>query len=829
MPRFRLTLLLALASLGVLSSASWSAVDTPPRLVRVNLDPNVTVERLFEVGVDVIEIKRGSHCLVLEWPGDEAKLGSIGARVTLVDADPGRTAAERARADFASRPAPPRKARPSGSGLLAPPPFGSGGMGGYWTLAEVKMKLDQLVGDDTQNLVADQIDSIGATRQNRPVWGLKIGKAVSPPDTRPVAYYSAVTHAREPEGMQALFYFVDDLLSKYGTDPTATYLLDHRVVYIVPIVNPDGYVRNQTTNPNGGGLWRKNLRDNNNNSVVDNNDGVDINRNYGFQWGLGSGSSPLQSAADYRGPAAFSEPETQAQRDIVTLLRPVTGISFHTYSDLWLSPWGYTTAAPPDSNKFHEWNDEVTTGANGYLSGQGPRILYPVSGEFNDWCYGDTLLKPRAYTWTPEVGGPFDGFWPAPSRIVPLAEENLRGCYYVASIAGPYVRVESASLVEGTLDAGFSAHVSVRAKNRGQTGLAGPGLAATMTSLSAGASVLSGAIAYPDLSSFQSADATGGATFQVAADDTVTPGRLLRFRVDFSAPDGFFSRDTVDVLAGTPTVLFSDGGHNGLGLWTGGWGIETTDPNHAGPIFSDSPNANYPQSADDPHRITAPFDLSAGVHAYAFYDARWIFEENYDCGLVEGSLDGVNWTPLTATGSSLGREAEDGTQPVGGPVYDGSRYLWAPERADLSAFTGPAATAARFRFRVRSDVGTQLDGMRVDSVRIVLFDPAQQPLPVAVGDAGRGAFALATPSPNPARGPVRLSFTLPTSGEARLEVLDVQGRRVRTLASGARAAGQYAHGWDLRDERGHPVAAGVYLARLSGTAGTLTRRFVVMR
>jgi hypothetical protein len=100
---------------------------------------------------------------------------------------------------------------------------------------------------------------------------------------------------------------------------------------------------------------------------------------------------------------------------------------------------------------------------------------------------------------------------------------------------------------------------------------------------------------------------------------------------------------------------------------------------------------------------------------------------------------------------------------------------------------------------------------------------------VAVGDAAPGVFALTTPSPNPARGPIRLSFTLPAGGEARLEVLDVQGRRVRTLASGARAAGRYAHGWDLRDDRGHAVAAGVYLARLSGAAGTLTRRFVVMR
>jgi hypothetical protein len=827
MPRTWLTTLLALVVLAL--PIGTAAAEEVPRLVRVELGSTVTVESLMEAGLDVVEIKRGSHCMVIEWPGDEVRIRALGATVTVVDADPARTMAERARRELERMPRPPQGTARGGGALLptAPPPVGSGSMGGFWTLAEVKMKLDQLVAEDTQDLVADVIDSIGTTRQNRPVWGLRIGKAVLGPDDRPVAFYSALTHAREPEGMQALFYFVDDLLSKYGTDPTATYLLDHRVIYIVPVVNPDGYLRNQTTNPGGGGLWRKNLRDNNGNSVVDTNDGVDLNRNYGFGWGLpGASSSP--GSDTYRGPSAFSEPETQAQRNIVSSLQAVTGLSFHTFGDYFLSPWSYTAAAPPDSAKFHEWNADVTRGGH-YISGEGPRILYVASGEFNDWCYGDTILKPRSYTWTPEVGNNDDFFWPPPSRIVPLAIENLRHCYYVASIAGPYVRVESSTVQEGALNAGFTAHIAVRARNKGISGLAGPGLAATLQPLSAGASVLSGPVAYPDLGSFQSADAGGGATFEVAADDTVTPGRLLRFRIDFSASDGYFSRDTVEVVCGTPTLLFSDGASAGMGLWTGGWGVESIDPSHVGPYFSDSPGGNYPQSADDPSRITAPLDLSAGVHAYALYDARWMFEQDYDCGSVEASLDGVNWTPVPATSTALGGFVSGSVQPTGLPIYAGARYLWQPERADLSAFAGPNGNAVRFRFRVRSDVGTQFDGMQVDDVRIVVYDPAQQPLPVAVGDSPASLFDLSPPTPNPARTPVRLGFSLPVRGQVRLEVMDVQGRRVRTLADGVFGAGRYAHGWDLRDERGHPVGAGVYLARLSGRAGTVTRRFVVMR
>jgi hypothetical protein len=809
------------------------ADDAHPQLVRVPLEGGITAERLDAAGLDVVE-RHGTYALVLEWATDAGALEALGARRILVDADPGRTYAERAKAEFALHPRQPGrlvKSAARGDGIERVevlPPFGQGSMGGYWTLAEIKMKLDDLVASDVNDLVANAIDSIGTTRQNRPVWGLKLGKAVVGPDTRPAVYFSAITHAREPEGMQALFYFVDDLLSKYGTDPTATYLLDHRQIYICPVVNPDGYERNRTTNPNGGGFWRKNLRDNDNSGTINSQDGVDINRNYTFQWGLVPGSSSTRTAEDYRGPSAGSEPETQAQMNIVRTFQPITGLSFHTYADVLVHPWGYQTTATVDSSKFYEWDDEMSLGT-GYHTGLGPRVLYPVSGEFNDWCYGD-VSKPVVYSWTPEVGGPGDGFWPAPSRIVPLAKENLRHCYYVASVAGPYVREESFTLQEGLLNAGFTAHLSVRARNRGQTGVAGPNLIGTLSSLSTGASVQQPTVGYPDLASFQSSDPTGGATFTIAADDTVTPGRLLRFQLDFTADGGYFSRDTVEIVCGTPTVLLNDNASAGTGLWTTtSWGTENNDPSHTNPYFADSPNANYTDSSNRIFTLTAPLNLSAGVHAYALWDTRWEFEKDYDCGLLEASLTGATWTPIASQGTSLGDPAGQGVQPVGQPVFEGARHLWRGERSDLSAFTGGAATGVRIRYRVLSDVGTVYDGFRIDDVRVHLYDPAQQPLPVAVGEAPGHGWALAMPYPNPAQSRVRLSFDVPTAGLVKLEVIDVTGRHVRTIGDGWLAAGRYEHGWDARDDGGRPVAAGMYVVRLSGAASTITRRCVVMR
>ena len=826
-------------------SAGAQEPAASPRLVEVELG-QVPFTRLLEAGLDVVEVRGASRARLLEWPGDEVTLRGLGVTVTLIDADPGRTAAERARAELAARPTPRgtrvwSAARPDGLFRIEVlPPFGSGSMGGYWTLAEVKMKLDALVADDTQDLVADKLDTLGTTGQGRPIWGLKVAKSVAGPDTRPVAFFNALTHAREPEGMQALFYFIDDLLSKYGTDPTATYLLDHRVIYIVPVVNPDGYVRNQTTNPGGGGLWRKNLRDNDGSGTVNSNDGVDINRNYGYQWGFDNvGSSGSISTETYRGPAAWSEAETRAQRDIVVALQPKAGLSFHTYSDLMVRPWGYTVAAPPDSNKFYEWEDDMTLG-NGYTSGQGIRILYAVNGEFNDWAYGDQVLKPPVFSWTPEVGGPSDGFWPAPSRIVPLAEENLRSAYYTSSIAGPYVRVERSSTMGGPLIAGFNRWVEVRARNKGVSGNAGPGLAATMTSLSAGASVLSGAVPYPTLAPLTSGDALSGGAFLVAVDDTVTPGRLLRLRVDFGAPDGFFSRDTVELVCGLPTVVAIHTGAPLPGEWTTtSWGTVAGDPAHPSTYYADSPSGPYPDQANNPLTRVATLDLSPGVHAYAVYDARWQFESDFDCGLIEASLDGTSWAPVRATGSSLGQSG--GVQPVGQPVYDGARYLWREERADLSPFSGSLGSAVRLRYRVLSDAGSRLDGFNFDSLRVLVYDPAAQPTPVAVGDAASPVrLELSPPLPDPVRGSARFTFALPVAGDVTLELFDAQGRHVRTLAAASLPAGRYVRMWDARDEAGRAVPSGVYLARLSssgvsssgratdGATGMASRRLVVL-
>jgi hypothetical protein len=162
-------------------------------------------------------------------------------------------------------------------------------------------------------------------------------------------------------------------------------------------------------------------------------------------------------------------------------------------------------------------------------------------------------------------------------------------------------------------------------------------------------------------------------------------------------------------------------------------------------------------------------------------------------------------------------------------VFEGAGRLWRAERADLSAFAGPGNTSVKVRFRVLSNNGNNFDGFNVDSIRVIAFDPAAQPAPVAVGDAPGPTTLSLEATPNPAGDVARLSFALPRAAHARLEVLDVAGRRVRLLADHELAAARYEFGWDLRDAGGRRVGPGVYLLRLStGGAEARTRRLVVL-
>lgn len=307
--------------------------------------------------------------------------------------------------------------------------------GNYKTLTEFNAKLTSLAASDPQKA---QTFFVGNTLEGRAVSGI----AVSGPDLpgnpralRPQLVFNGCQHAREWISPMTVMFIADQLMERYATDARVRDIMNAAEFLLVPVVNADGYEYTWSTNR----LWRKNRRNNGNGTF-----GVDPNRNWGYQWG-GEGASTSGSAEDYRGTGPFSEPETQIMRDFVlahTRLR--ASIDFHSYSQLILSPWSYTSTLPPDAAIFDQLNADMrnailATFGVSYTAGPTYTTIYPASGSSGDWCYGagSTPRKILAWGWELRDTGA-NGFILPPDQIIPTGEENFAAVLTLAeSIAFP--------------------------------------------------------------------------------------------------------------------------------------------------------------------------------------------------------------------------------------------------------------------------------------------------------------------------------------------------------------------------------------------------------
>jgi len=193
-----------------------------------------------------------------------------------------------------------------------------------------------------------------------------------------------------------LIYFMWYVLENYENDDRIRGILDNTELFFVPVINVDGYVYNENTNPAGGGNWRKNRRLNAGGSR-----GVDLNRNYSHQWAFNNqGSSPNPSASTYRGPNAFSEPESRAIRDFVAGRNFKLAFNYHSAARLFIHPWSYDpvgVVADPKFNSLSEFFSEE----NNFDFGPGSLVLYQNNGNAYDWMYA----QHGVYAYTVETGG----------------------------------------------------------------------------------------------------------------------------------------------------------------------------------------------------------------------------------------------------------------------------------------------------------------------------------------------------------------------------------------------------------------------------------------
>jgi len=247
---------------------------------------------------------------------------------------------------------------------------------------------------------------------------------VLPPPKRRF-FFEGGQHAREWIGHATVAYITEQLLSQYATNPIVKAILDEIQFVIVPVVNVDGYVFTWGSNR----LWRKNRRANTGGSF-----GVDLNRNWDDHWG-GEGSSSNPTSDTYHGTAPFSEPETKAVSVYYQQNGPYAGaIDYHSYSQLILRPYGWTTQLPPNDAESKlvgdGIRDHILSVHRVQYTSEPSWQLYYTAGTAQDWFYaaGKALL---AYTIELRDTGTY-GFQLPPAQIIPTGEENWAAFLYFA-------------------------------------------------------------------------------------------------------------------------------------------------------------------------------------------------------------------------------------------------------------------------------------------------------------------------------------------------------------------------------------------------------------
>jgi hypothetical protein len=327
--------------------------------------------------------------------------------------------------------------------------------GDYHTYSEGIAAIQQLHDDFPSIVGAPQV--IGQSMQGNDLYAIKISDNPGVDEDEPEVFYNSYTHAREAITIEVLLHFMNHLTDNYASDPRVTAIVNNRELWFVPIMNPDGVLYNESTNPSGGGMWRKTRRDNG-----DGTWGVDPNRNWGHMWGYdNSGSSNYGGDETYRGPSAFSEPCTQVVREFVNAHDFASAITYHSYSNLYIYPYGYDEVYTPEPHhSAYVMMTDVMNDHNGYACGTGWELLYPVNGDTDDWFHGGTDEHDLIMAITPEVGGYSDGFWPSESRIPALVAENLEPNMIFAEMAGnPWsfaAPVTPALADPGVVDADFT-------------------------------------------------------------------------------------------------------------------------------------------------------------------------------------------------------------------------------------------------------------------------------------------------------------------------------------------------------------------------------------
>ncbi len=637
-----------------------------------------------------------------------------------------------------------------------PEHFELGSMGGFYTYEEMLAQLDAMAEEYPHLISARQPIEGFRTHEDRPIYWMRLSDNPNTEEDEPEGLYTALHHAREPNSLTQLIFFMWYVLENYDNDPEIRDLVDNTEFYFLPCLNPDGYIYNQTTNPDGGGFWRKNRRQNGDGSY-----GVDLNRNYGYEWASGNGSSGNTNSQTYHGPEAFSEPETQAIRAFCLDHDFKVALNYHTFSDVLIYPWTYSSQVTPDNEAFSALAAAMTQ-QNGYGIGTIFETLgYLANGTSDDWMYGEQAEKNKIFAMTPEVG---QSFWPEISRI----EENSLACMQMNLMAARAVHDNYAKLdypqLETVSQQSFPLEYQLQ-----RIGQQSGNFILSLAPLTANATVSQGAI-NAMLGPWQGIDGR----FQIELAENITDGKIVGFALVLD--NGQWARtDTLRWIYRQPELGLFDSGTNLDGWDTGeeGWGLATEEYFSAPSAFADSPLGNYDFVTDNYLRLNRQYEVVEPAEARLTFMAQWEMSSEPDYAQVRLS---VNGGPFFALCGKYTRRLYFTTNDWT-PAYMNRVWPWVQEEISLAPYVS-AGDSIAIEF-VMSSGGGSADGIYIDDIFLDLGGDGL----TGLQELGAADFISISAFPNPAKDRVVVQVKNPQefSSQARLLAYNSLGQQMAEL------------------------------------------------
>jgi hypothetical protein len=679
-----------------------------------------------------------------------------------------------------------------------------GSMKGAHTYTEIVRILDTLA-LLYPNIVSTKIN-VGSSWEARTIWGVKISDNpnINESATEPMAYYDGLHHAREPMGMEVMLYYMYWLCENYNVDPVATYLVNNREIFFVPCVNPDGYVYNQTTNPNGGGQQRKNRHNYGGTGVQI---GVDLNRNYGYGWGLNSGSSNDPTSDTYRGPSAFSEPESQAIRDFLLLRHPKIGISFHSNAGSSLNPYSYCdTAIRYDI--YADYSSEFAP-TNQYLYGTVNEMLaYYSSGTTRDYMHVTGTIG-----WTVEIGG--SDFWPATTEIIPMNSLNLPMMKYISWVGGAYPKLQNFTVAgKGAVSLNDTLQLRIAVRNKGISQTSKNVVVEVSTGY-ANATPMVTSVNYDSIQVKQIKENTS-TPFKFKISNSAVIGDNMQFVCTVKQEGVVASRDTFYITVGNIETLFSDNAETGTTNWTKSgtgtlWDTTYISFWKGAHCFTDSRWGNSKNSTTNYFALNNSINLTGKTNPRIEFAAKWATESGYDYARIQVSSNGGStWVNLP------GRY----TKTLSGqPSYVGMNY-WVYEQITLNSYIGQTI---KIRFNYYTDNGTPGDGFYFDDFRVV--DYSANPMGITSnGNEIPNSYALHQNYPNPFNPVTKINFDLPENSFVKLSLFDILGREVSVLINENLSAGRYTYKLNATN-----LSSGAYFYKLESAKFSDVKRMIISK